>query len=99
MVQALSDKLYIMKLLVLYRSNSEYSLAVEKYCADLKKEIYDINIEILDIDSLDGTDKAKIYGVMSYPAFVVTRDDGQVQNIWEGESYPTKDELESYLVV
>ena len=65
----------------------------------LKKEIYGINIEILDIDSVDGADKAKIYGVISYPAFVVTRDDGQVQNIWEGESYPTKDELESYLVV
>ncbi|MEI6248987.1 MAG: hypothetical protein WCP00_00095 [bacterium] len=88
-----------MKLIILYRPNSENSLAIENYCATLKKEIYGINIEILDIDSVDGADKAKIYGVISYPAFVVTRDDGQVQNIWEGESYPTKDELESYLVV
>jgi protein-disulfide isomerase-like protein with CxxC motif len=87
-----------MKLLVLYRPNSEHSLAIEKYCEELKKDIYGINLEIIDVDSTEGAEKMSAYGIMSFPAFIVTRDDGQVQNIWQSEYSPTKDELEAYLV-
>lgn len=87
-----------MKLLVLYRPNSEHSLAIEKYCEDLKKEIYGINLQLIDVDSAEGSERMNTYGIMSFPAFVATRDDGQVQNIWQSEHMPSKDELEAYLL-
>lgn len=87
-----------MKLIILYRPNSEHALSVEKYCEDLKRDFHEINIDILDVDSIEGSEKMKNFGLMSVPVFIVARDDDQIQNIWQGSNLPSKDELAGYLI-
>lgn len=88
-----------MILLVLYRTKTPGLSRLESYIDRLKREIYQINIKVVDVDSEEGVNLARLYDIMSYPAFVIMReDDGQAQNVWQGENFPSKDEIVSYLI-
>lgn len=53
---------------------------------NLKKnlKINNLIIEEVDIDSPDGSQRAVSYDVMSFPALVLIREDGTVQELWQG---------------
>lgn len=53
----------------------------------LKKNllINDVQIEEIDVDSPDGSQRAASYDAMSFPALVLLREDGALQSIWQGE--------------
>jgi hypothetical protein len=55
--------------------------------SELKKNlsISGIQIEEVDIDSFNGSDRATNYDLMSFPSLVAVREDGIVQNVWQGE--------------
>ncbi len=44
-----------------------------------------IKAEDVDINSPDGSQRAELYGAMSFPALVLIREDGAVQDIWQGD--------------
>ncbi|HYH36371.1 MAG TPA: hypothetical protein VD706_02630 [Candidatus Saccharimonadales bacterium] len=85
-----------MKVLVLYRPNSEHGRLVEEFIHEFQVRHRDARLEVLNIDTRDGSATASLYDVMQYPAILVLQTDGYVQKIWEGGQLPLMDEVVSY---
>ena len=87
-----------MKVLILYKPNSEHSRKVEEYVEELKKRVIgtSIRIELLNANTRDGMATASIYDIFSFPTIMVLRMDGSVQKSWEGENLPLFDEVQAY---
>jgi hypothetical protein len=88
-----------MKLLVLYRPNSEHGRSVETFIHDFKyqHESDAGKLDVVDIDSRDGSATASLYDIMQHPAVLILADDGQLIKSWIGENLPLMDELAGYM--
>jgi hypothetical protein len=85
-----------MKVLVLYRPNSEHGRLVEEFIHDFQSRHAEERLEILNIDSREGSAMASLYDIMQYPAVLVVQNDGSIQRSWEGETLPLMDEIAAY---
>lgn len=86
-----------MRVIVIYRPNSEHARRVEEYIADFQRFHPGETIDVVDIDSIDGAHRAAVYGVMSYPAVLAMANDGQIQQQWEGvDKLPLMNDLAYY---
>jgi cyanophycinase-like exopeptidase len=87
-----------MKVLVLYRPNSEFSRGVEEFVKDLQTQhgVNERNLQVLDYDSRDGASTASMYDLMNQPAILVTGDDGRYVKHWEGPNLPLLSEVAGY---
>jgi len=85
-----------MKILILYRPESEHGRIVEEFIHEFQRRHDSHHLEILNIDSRDGIATATLYDVMRYPAILVIQNDGMIQKSWEGDSLPLMDEVASY---
>lgn len=85
-----------MKVLVLYRPNSEHGRLVEEFIHDFQSRHRDEHLEALSIDTRDGSATASLYDVMQYPAILVLQTNGNVQKTWEGARLPLMDEVAAY---
>lgn len=88
-----------MKVLILYRPNSEHGRLVEEFIHDYQRRHQSDRVEALSIDTREGSATATLYDVMQYPAILVVQADGYVQKVWQGESLPMMDEVASYAQV
>lgn len=86
-----------MKVLVLYRPNSERSSEVESFVRDMQR-MHDPGkkLELVSIDTRDGAATASLYDILQFPAIIVLGDDGSMINSWIG-SLPLMDELAGYI--
>lgn len=73
-----------MRVIVLYRPDSEHARRVEEYIADFQRFYPDSKLEAHNIDTIGGSRLAQLYGVMEHPAIVATANDGQLQQMWQG---------------
>ena len=87
-----------MKVLVLYRPNSEYARSIEEFVHDLqtRHNIDERHLEVLDYDSREGAAMASLYDVMTHPAILVIANDGGYVKSWDGRSLPLLDEVAGY---
>lgn len=85
-----------MKVLVLYRPNSEHGRLVEDFIQDFQHRFQDAKMEVLDLDTRDGSATASLYDIMRYPAILVIQTDGYLQKSWEGDQLPLMDEIVAY---
>jgi hypothetical protein len=85
-----------MKVLVLYRPNSEHGRVIEDFIHDYQSRGGAGALEVLSLDTRDGSAMASLYDVMEYPAIMVLQMDGYVQKIWQGNSLPLIDEVSAY---
>ena len=88
-----------MKVLVLYRPNSEHGRSVETFIRDFRYQ-HEANankLDVQDVDSRDGVATASLYDVMQYPAILVLGDDGSLMKSWEGNQLPLMDEVIGYV--
>lgn len=87
----------VVKLLVLYRPNSEYEREVESFVRDFQRR-YDIGrkIEMVSLNTRDGAATASLYDVVAYPAIMVLADDGSLVNMWQGMPLPLMDDVAGY---
>ena len=86
-----------MKILVLYRPESEHGRVVETFVSDLQHMVADAHLEVLNIDSRDGSATASLYDIMQYPAVLVLQNDGYLSKFWQGiEVPPLLDEVAGY---
>jgi len=85
------------KLLVLYRPNSEHESQVEAFVRDFQRR-YDVGrkIELVSINTRDGAATASLYDVVAYPAILVLGDDGSLVNLWQGMPLPLMDDVAGY---
>jgi hypothetical protein len=88
---------YNMKVLVVYRPNSEHGRLVEEFIRNFRARHDPERLEVLDIDTREGSAMATLYDVMQYPAVLVVQLDGSLQRSWEGETLPLIDEVVSYV--
>lgn len=85
-----------MKAVALYRPNSEFARVVEEYARDFERRGGQA-LELVSLDTVEGADIARLYGIVQYPALLVIRDDGQLLKDWQGELLPLMDEVNGYL--
>lgn len=85
-----------MKVLVLYRPASEYARIVEEFIHNFQSRDRNERLEVMNIDSRDGSATASLYDIMQYPAILVLQDDGYLSKSWEGDRLPLMDEIVSY---
>lgn len=85
-----------MKVVILYRPNSEHGRTVEEFIREFKVRYGDNRLELLDVDSREGSAMANLYGVMQYPTLLALREDGSILKTWEGESLPVMNDVSYY---
>ena len=88
-----------MKLLILYRPNSEHATAVESFVRDFQRRhgVDERKLEMLSLNTRDGAATASLYDVMQYPAILAIANDGSILNMWAGERLPLMDEVAGYI--
>lgn len=85
-----------MKVIALYRPDSEFARIVEDYVRDYERKSGFV-IELLSLDTADGSDMARLYDIVRYPALLALRDDAQLIQSWQGEMLPLMSELDAAL--
>jgi hypothetical protein len=85
-----------MKVLVLYRPNSEHARLIEEFIHDYQRRHEADRLETLNIDTREGSATASFYDVVQYPAILVLQSDGYPQKVWQGDTLPLMDELAAY---
>jgi hypothetical protein len=85
-----------MKIIALYRPSSEHARTVETFAHDFERQRGGV-ITLMSLDTVEGAEKANLYGIMQYPALLAIRDDGQLMKDWQGERLPLMDEVAAYL--
>jgi hypothetical protein len=88
----------VMKVLVLYRPNSEYARRVEDFVKNLQlnHNFTERQVEVLDYDSREGAAMASLYDIMTQPGIVITDDNGSYMKGWAGGELPLADEIVGY---
>lgn len=56
----------------------------------------DRKLELVSVDTRDGSATATLYDVMKCPAVLALADDGSVLQEWQGESMPLINEVSYY---
>lgn len=86
-----------MKVLVLYRPNSEHGRLIEEFIHDYKVHHQTSQLEVLNIDTREGSATATLYDVLQYPAILVLQLNGSLQKIWQGPDLPRLEDVASYM--
>ena len=85
------------KVLILYRPDSEHANEVETFVEDFQRQHLAVRkVELLSLNTREGSSMASLYDVMSYPAILVLADDGSLVNSWSGLPLPLMDEIAGY---
>lgn len=85
-----------MKAIVLYRPNSEFSRSVDEFVHDFRTRT-SYSIELVDIDTKEGTELAEVHDIVDNPAVLVVKDDGQLSKSWVGTPLPMINDVIGFL--
>jgi len=87
----------LVKVLILYRPDSEYANDVETFVEDFQRQHVSVRkVELLSVNTRDGASIASLYDVMAYPSILALADDGSLINSWIGMPLPLMDEVAGY---
>ncbi len=85
-----------MKVVVVYKDETDYARTVTDYLRDFKSQTGH-ELETLDPETPGGIQFCETYDIMGWPTIIATSDDGAVQKIWRGLPLPTILELSYYV--
>ena len=85
-----------MKTVLLYRANSEHERLVLDYLRDFKMQTGK-DLPTMEVDSAEGMELCRMYDIVEYPAILARNNDGQVQNLWTGQTLPRIGEVSYYV--
>jgi len=85
-----------MKLVILYHPQGEFSTLTEDFAKNIEKRT-SRQIELLSLETAEGSSTASSYDMVEYPAIMVIRDDGQLVKYWQGINFPVSNEVIGYL--
>ena len=80
---------------MLYRPNSESARKVEEFAHDLEHQ-HKARIDLVSLDTRDGSSTASLYDVMQNPAILVLGNDGRLIKDWQGSTMPLMSEVSYY---
>ena len=74
-----------MKILVLYRHNSDHRQIVEEFLRELNQQHPESKIETLDVDSREGIAVASLYDItQDIPRIMALNNEGMMLQGWQG---------------
>jgi len=85
-----------MRVVFLYRPGTEQEGKVLDYVRDYKMRHPEIEPELVSLDTREGDDTAKLYGIYSSPAILAISHDGSLQHLWQEEQMPLMQDLDAY---
>lgn len=85
-----------MRLRLIHRERSDYAAAVRDFTRELQVGGI-VDIEEVDPDSPEGADVCSLYGIVQYPAVLVTTDDGVSTFMSQGLPLPLVREVQYYV--
>lgn len=88
-----------MRVVVLYRPNSEYDRVVEEFAREFSRRYPDKKIELISVNTRDGSATASLYDILRYPAVLALSDDGRVIQEWHEQRLPLMSEVSYYATV
>ena len=90
-----------MRLLIVYRPNSEFARAVETFVHDFQRvhEGPGRQVEVQSTESREGVQTLQLYGLYEQPAMLVLGNDGQLVKHWTGGQLPLMDEVAGYFTM
>jgi hypothetical protein len=96
-LEAISCYVGAVKLLILYRPNSEHEADIQSFVRDFQRR-YEAGkkIEMISLNTRDGAAMASLYDVVAYPSILVLGNDGSLVNFWQGMPLPLMDEVAGY---
>lgn len=69
---------------ILYRPNSEQERTVTDFVRDFTQQTQK-EIELISLDTREGSEKARLYDIVRYPAVFVVDEAGSLLKFWQGE--------------
>lgn len=84
-----------MKTYMVYKDESDHARTVTDYLRDFERQTGK-QLIVVDPESRDGAGFCTTYDVVEYPTIVAVDDNGVIQNMWRGTSFPTISELSYY---
>lgn len=81
----------------MYRTNSEAESLARNFAGDFERQTGK-KLEIMDADSREGVELARLYDIVSYPAILARTGDGVLLQLWQGEPLPRISEVSYYAV-
>lgn len=85
-----------MRVVVVYREESEVGRTVTDYLRDFQRQTGH-EIETMSPDSLDGITFCQTYSIVEYPTIIAISDNGSMQQLWRGLPLPTISEVSYYV--
>lgn len=92
------DYALTMKVIMLYHPQSAHARTVEQYAHDFERQRGEV-IELVSLETKEGSTMASLYDIIEYPALLVLSNDGQLMKNWEGEQLPLMNEVAGYYSV
>jgi hypothetical protein len=84
-----------MRVVVVSKDDREYSRAVTMFSEDFARQTGRV-LEVLDPESREGELFCRTYDILDYPTIAALSNDGQMQNMWQGQALPTISEVSYY---
>lgn len=83
-------------MVILYKPNSEHDTKVQNYVRGFQ-QVTGKSLSLLDADSREGVDLARLHDIVQFPAIVASEDDGSFIESWpDMDKWPTASELSYY---
>lgn len=86
-----------MEVIVLYRERSDHAREVREYIREFTRRTGK-ELTTLDVDTVEGAEKAKLYDILQYPAVIAVKSDGQMLQLWQGQPLPLINDVAGYTV-
>jgi hypothetical protein len=88
-----------MRTVILYHPKQEFAGLAEDYARDYKRGHEDrADIELVSLETVEGTELAKLYDVVRYPAILVIAESGGLQKVWQDQPWPLFDQVAAYSI-
>jgi hypothetical protein len=84
-----------MRVVVIYKSESEYARQVTDFLQDFFRRT-GRKLEELDPETPEGEAFCRAYDIVEYPTLIALSDSGSMQNMWRGLPLPTISEVSFY---
>ena len=85
-----------MRTVILYHPNAEFAGLVQDFKREFEQRHQDRKIDLVSLDTTEGSEMAKLYDVVRYPAILVIASDGQLQKLWQDRPFPLMDQVAAY---
>ncbi len=88
-----------MRAILLWNEQTDYASEVREWLGDFEHDTgKGSRLEQLDPETMEGSDFAKTYDILQYPAvLILDEDDGRVLKMWKGTPMPQIDEVSYWI--